>query len=317
MALEVLLKRAADLVEALYGMPHNNQEIILKRAADIAEALYSVPRNHNQIPTLGNTPAHTGMMGVNSFSSQLAVNVSETSQANDQVGYSRNTSSVSPRGYVPSSTPQQSNYNTVSTSMNGYGSGAMANLGVPGSPGFLNGSSANSPYGSKCLFLSHVITQIHIHYKVEVAQLKHVMSCFVAPPRARRGPQSSRCGAAPQPARADRVCFVAVVPSSPTMAASSVTLPSNCSSTHGIFSFSPANVISAVKQKSAFAPVVRPQASPPPSCTSANGNGLQGSLLGAEDATVEKTNWPFCEVGGIFHFDELMLKKGTGKVSMI
>lgn len=77
-------------------------------------------------------------------------------------------------------------------------------------------------------------------------------------------------------ARADHVCFVAVVPSSPTMAASSVTLPSNCSSTHGIFSFSPANVISAVKQKSAFAPVVRPQASPPPSCTSANGNGLQG-----------------------------------------
>uniref|UniRef100_A0A8C5VCL6 Transcription factor COE3 n=1 Tax=Microcebus murinus TaxID=30608 RepID=A0A8C5VCL6_MICMU len=241
---EVLLKRAADLVEALYGMPHNNQEIILKRAADIAEALYSVPRNHNQIPTLGNTPAHTGMMGVNSFSSQLAVNVSETSQANDQVGYSRNTSSVSPRGYVPSSTPQQSNYNTVSTSMNGYGSGAMANLGVPGSPGFLNGSSANSPYG--------------------------------------------------------------------------------------------------MKQKSAFAPVVRPQASPPPSCTSANGNGLQvpikssysfkkmnplnqyllsaycvpGSLPGAEDVAVEKTNWPFCEVGGIFHFDELMLKKGTGKLCL-
>ncbi|KAM6443336.1 transcription factor COE3 isoform 5-T10 [Liasis olivaceus] len=145
---EVLLKRAADLVEALYGMPHNNQEIILKRAADIAEALYSVPRNHNQIPTLANTPAHTGMMGVNSFSSQLAVNVSETSQTNDQVGYSRNTSSVSPRGYVPSSTPQQSNYNTVSNSMNGYGNASMPNLGVPGSPGFLNGSSANSPYGT-------------------------------------------------------------------------------------------------------------------------------------------------------------------------
>ncbi|XP_069467567.1 transcription factor COE3 isoform X16 [Ambystoma mexicanum] len=173
---EVLLKRAADLVEALYGMPHNNQEIILKRAADIAEALYSVPRNHNQIPSLANTPSHSGMMGVNSFSSQLAVNVSESSQ----VGYSRNTSSVSPRGYVPSSTPQQSNYNTVSNSMNGYGNAGMPNLGVPGSPGFLNGSSANSPYG--------------------------------------------------------------------------------------------------MKQKSAFAPVVRPQASPPPSCTSANGNGLQGGI---------------------------------------
>ncbi|XP_018581909.1 transcription factor COE3a isoform X12 [Scleropages formosus] len=174
---EVLLKRAADLVEALYGMPHNNQEIILKRAADIAEALYSVPRNHNQIPSLANTASHGGMMGVNSFSGQLAVNVSETSQGNDQVGYSRNTSSVSPRGYVPSSTPQQSNYNTVSNSMNGYGNSGMPNLGVPSSPGFLNGSTANSPYG--------------------------------------------------------------------------------------------------MKQKSAFAPVVRPQASPPPSCTSANSNGLQ------------------------------------------
>lgn len=65
------------------------------------------------------------------------------------VGYSRNTSSVSPRGYVPSSTPQQSNYNTVSNSMNGYGNTGMPNLGVPSSPGFLNGSSANSPYGSK------------------------------------------------------------------------------------------------------------------------------------------------------------------------
>ncbi|XP_023265011.1 transcription factor COE3-like isoform X3 [Seriola lalandi dorsalis] len=197
---EVLLKRAADLVEALYGMPHNNQEIILKRAADIAEALYSVPRNHNQIPSLGNTASH-GMMGVNSFSGQLAVNVSETTQ----VGYSRNTSSVSPRGYVPSSTPQQSNYgNTVSNSMNGYGNTGMPNLGVATSPGFLNGSSANSPYG--------------------------------------------------------------IVPSSPTMAVS------NCNSSHGVFSFS-----AAVKQKSAFAPVVRPSASPPPppNCSANNSNGLQ------------------------------------------
>uniref|UniRef100_A0A8B9RB49 EBF transcription factor 3a n=1 Tax=Astyanax mexicanus TaxID=7994 RepID=A0A8B9RB49_ASTMX len=178
---EVLLKRAADLVEALYGMPHNNQEIILKRAADIAEALYSVPRNHNQIPSLANTASHGGMMGVNSFGSQLAVNVSETSQGNDQGmwPFDKNT-------YYPES-------GRVELSLSG-----------------------------------------------------------------------------------DYVCFIAVVPSSPTMAASSVSLSSNCSSTHGIFSFSPANVISAVKQKSAFAPVVRPQASPPPSCTSANGNGLQG-----------------------------------------
>ncbi|KAL0176225.1 hypothetical protein M9458_028555, partial [Cirrhinus mrigala] len=59
--------------------------------------------------------------------------------------YSRNSNSVSPRGYVPSSTPQQSNYNTITSTMNGYGAG-MTNLGVPGSPSFLNGSAANSPY---------------------------------------------------------------------------------------------------------------------------------------------------------------------------
>ncbi|XP_073680230.1 transcription factor COE1 isoform X2 [Garra rufa] len=201
---EVILKRAADLVEALYGMPHNNQ-----RAADIAEALYNVPRNHNQLTGLTNSSVHASMMGVNSFTGQLAVNVSESSQGGNQ-GFSRNTSSVSPHGYVPSSTPQQSSYNTVSTSMNGYGNSGMTNL--TGSPSFLNGSAANSPY--------------------------------------------------------------AIVPSSPTMA-SSTSLPSNCSSSSGIFSFSPANMVSAVKQKSAFAPVVRPQSSPPPTCTSTNGNGLQ------------------------------------------
>ncbi|XP_016092452.1 transcription factor COE1 [Sinocyclocheilus grahami] len=206
---EVILKRAADLVEALYGMPHNNQEIILKRAADIAEALYNVPRGHNQLPGLANSSVHAGMMGVNSFHSQLAVNVSESTQGANQ-GFSRNTSSVSPHGYVPSTTPQQSSYSSVSTNMNGYGNTGMTTLG--GSPNFLNGSAANSPY--------------------------------------------------------------AIVPSSPTMA-SSTSLPSNCSSSSGIFSFSPANMVSAVKQKSAFAPVVRPQASPPPTCTSANGNGLQ------------------------------------------
>ncbi|XP_068181368.1 transcription factor COE1-A isoform X4 [Antennarius striatus] len=142
---EVILKRAADLVEALYGMPHNNQEMILKRAADIAEALYTtVPRGHNQLASLGSGSVHAGMMAVNSFTG------SEVAQTANQV-----------------------------------------------------------------------------------------------------------------------------VPSSPTMA-SSTSLPSNCSSSSGIFSFSPANMVSAaVKQKSAFAPVVRPQNSPPPTCTSANANSLQ------------------------------------------
>ncbi|NXX08439.1 COE3 factor, partial [Larus smithsonianus] len=237
---EVLLKRAADLVEALYGMPHSNQDIILKRAADIAEALYSVPRNPSQLSSLAGTHGPAGMMGVNSFGSQLAVNIGDSPQGTEQggpgavpaggrgslpalchprplspTGYSRNTGSVSPRGYVPSSTPQQSSYSGAA-GINGYGGGTMAGLGVPGSPSFLNGSTANSPY--------------------------------------------------------------AIMPASPPLGASSITLPSgtNASTPTGVFSFSPVNMISAVKQKSAFAPVVRPQTSPPPACASTSGSSLQG-----------------------------------------
>ncbi|NXR06480.1 COE3 factor, partial [Semnornis frantzii] len=211
---EVLLKRAADLVEALYGMPHSNQDLILKRAADIAEALYSVPRTPGQLSSLAGTHGPATMMGVNSFGTQLAVNIGDSPQGTEQ-GFSRNTGSVSPRGYVPSSTPQQSGYSGA-TGIGGYGGGTMAGLGVPGSPSFLNGSTANSPY--------------------------------------------------------------AIVPASPPLGASSITLPSgtNASTPPGVFSFSPVNMISAVKQKSAFAPVVRPQPSPPPACASTSASSLQG-----------------------------------------
>nr|XP_020856722.1 transcription factor COE2 [Phascolarctos cinereus] len=202
LAKEMLLKRAADLVEALYGTPHNNQDIILKRAADIAEALYSVPRNPSQIPALSSSPAHSGMMGINSYGSQLGVSISESTQGNNQ-GYIRNTSSISPRGYSSSSTPQQSNYSTSSNSMNGYSNVPMANLGVPGSPGFLNGSPTGSPYG--------------------------------------------------------------IMSSSPTVGSSSAS---------SILPFS-SSVFPAVKQKSAFAPVIRPQGSPSPACSSGNGNGFR------------------------------------------
>lgn len=60
------------------------QDIILKRAADIAEALYSVPRNPAQIPALSSSPAHSSMMGINSYGSQLGVSISESTQGNNQ-----------------------------------------------------------------------------------------------------------------------------------------------------------------------------------------------------------------------------------------
>uniref|UniRef100_A0A3P8XNX7 Transcription factor COE4 n=1 Tax=Esox lucius TaxID=8010 RepID=A0A3P8XNX7_ESOLU len=207
---EVILKRAADLVEALYGMPHNNQEMILKRAADIAEALYTtVPRGHNQLTGLGTGSVHTGMMtSIALFLLHSAISTPHLALSpRPLLGYNRSSSNVSPHSYVPSTTPQQTSYSSVSTSMNGYTNSGMTTLGT--SPNFLNGSATNSPY--------------------------------------------------------------AIVPSSPTMT-SSTSLPSNCSSSSGIFSFSPANMVSAaVKQKSAFAPVVRPQTSPPLTCTSTNG----------------------------------------------
>ncbi|KAJ1059259.1 hypothetical protein K5549_008060 [Capra hircus] len=210
---EMLLKRAADLVEALYGTPHNNQDIILKRAADIAEALYSVPRNPSQIPALSSSPAHSGMMGINSYGSQLGVSISESTQGNNQ-GYIRNTSSISPRGYSSSSTPQQSNYSTSSNSMNGYSNVPMANLGVPGSPGFLNGSPTGSPYGRG---------------------YNEMLTDPFTPTNAM--------------ARYEEGC----VPSE--------------------FQLEP--FFPAVKQKSAFAPVIRPQGSPSPACSSGNGNGFR------------------------------------------
>lgn len=146
------------------------QEIILKRAADIAEALYSVPRGHTQLS--GST--HSSMMGVNSFTGQLSVNVSEPTQGNQgravlrldiltrclktffryifvtfPAGFVRSSSSVSPHGYAPSTTPQQTSYSSVTSTMNGYANNTgMTNLG--GSPTFLNGSAANSPYASEC-----------------------------------------------------------------------------------------------------------------------------------------------------------------------
>lgn len=72
------------------------QDIILKRAADIAEALYSVPRNPGQIPALSSSPAHSSMMGINSYGSQLGVSISESTQGNNQGNVAdRNTENTS------------------------------------------------------------------------------------------------------------------------------------------------------------------------------------------------------------------------------
>lgn len=80
-------------------------------------------------------------------------------------GFVRSSSSVSPHGYVPSSTPQQTSYTSVTSTMNGYTNNAgMTNLG--GSPTFLNGSAANSPYASEC-------TRAHLPSEHTYVQILH------------------------------------------------------------------------------------------------------------------------------------------------
>lgn len=56
--------------------------MILKRAADIAEALYTtVPRGHNQLASLGSGSVHAGMMAVNSFTgSEVAQSANQGEQ---------------------------------------------------------------------------------------------------------------------------------------------------------------------------------------------------------------------------------------------
>lgn len=66
-------------------------------------------------------------------------------------GYARSCSSASPRGFAPSPGSQQSSYGSgLGAGLGGYGAPGVASLGVPGSPSFLNGSTATSPFASEC-----------------------------------------------------------------------------------------------------------------------------------------------------------------------
>ncbi|XP_025095595.1 transcription factor COE1-like isoform X4 [Pomacea canaliculata] len=128
-------QRLMKLVPRHPGDPERlPKEIILKRAADLAEALYSMPRNPNQLPLPApRSPAmnNTSMGGFNAYPSQLAVSVADSVN-----GYSRSqSSSVSPRGYGSNgSTPHSVNGGAYGSNpaMNGYHSGAghLGNMGL-------------------------------------------------------------------------------------------------------------------------------------------------------------------------------------------
>ncbi|KAJ8980606.1 hypothetical protein NQ317_017367 [Molorchus minor] len=152
------------------------KEIILKRAADLAEALYSMPRN-NQLslsaprsPTMGNN----GMTSTfNAYTGQLAVSVQDNGNGQWTEGacpslhfivdivlkdYGRTqSSSVSPRGggYCSNaSTPHSSNGGSYGSNMNGYGgatptsSSQISNM-LPSSPsaGIFNTTPSQYHFG--------------------------------------------------------------------------------------------------------------------------------------------------------------------------
>uniref|UniRef100_A0A671KJG5 Transcription factor COE2-like n=1 Tax=Sinocyclocheilus anshuiensis TaxID=1608454 RepID=A0A671KJG5_9TELE len=205
LAKEMLLKRAAEVVESLYGNTTSNQDMLLKRAADISEALYSVPRPHSQLQAMPSSPVHGSVMGLSSYPTQLAVSIGEPGQTSSQ-GYTRNPSGLSLRGYPSASTPQQSCYGSNGGMNVSYGAVPMSSLGVSGSPGFNSASPNSSPY--------------------------------------------------------------AIMPSSPTVPGSS--------SSSSLLSFT--SFPSSTKQKSAFAPVLRPQGSPSPVCHTSGGPSFRGKV---------------------------------------
>ncbi|CAH2084879.1 unnamed protein product [Euphydryas editha] len=85
------------------------KEIILKRAADLAEALYSMPRN-NQLG-LGAPRSPPASMPFNSYTGQLAVSVQDTAASQwTEEEYARSGGSVSPRYCSAASTPHAPAY---------------------------------------------------------------------------------------------------------------------------------------------------------------------------------------------------------------
>ncbi|GFV42757.1 hypothetical protein TNCV_841121 [Trichonephila clavipes] len=123
-------QRLAKLIPRHPGDPEKlPKELILKRAADLAEALYSMPRNNQLALPAPRSPALNNAAAMSGF--------------NAYTDYGRTQSnSVSPRGYGSNaSTPHSANGSSYGTSaMNGgYGSPAnLGNMAVPGSPGLFN-----------------------------------------------------------------------------------------------------------------------------------------------------------------------------------
>nr|XP_039272079.1 transcription factor COE3-like isoform X1 [Styela clava] len=200
------------------------KEIVLKRAADVMEAFMSRP--YNQMPAAPPPPlqntftssssammaasmgGYNGVTVPNQYSSFTTPDRLDSANGSDS-GYSRG-NSVSPKtGFSPHSTPHSS-----------------VNMGLSSIGAVTNAP----PYGS-------------------------AMNGYAGAPTFTNMTNTS----------ANMFCNPGLLPPSPNAAVNGLPAPGT---TPGIFSFSPANMISAVKQKSAFAPVIRAHNTPSPSNSS-------------------------------------------------
>jgi early B-cell factor len=145
--------RLAKLIPRHPGDPEKlPKEIILKRAADLAEALYSMPRNTPS--QLAGLPApRSPASALNNAAAAAAMSAGFNAAYAASADYNRTqSSSVSPsRGYgsnasTPHSSSGGSSYGgngTAATMNGGYGSPPTnMTTAVPGSPGLFNGMSS-------------------------------------------------------------------------------------------------------------------------------------------------------------------------------
>ncbi|XKL69375.1 hypothetical protein PGB90_007144 [Kerria lacca] len=172
------------------------KEIILKRAADLAEALYSsVPRNNQLSLSTPRSPTNNGGMtsaGFNPYTGQLAVTVHEngTSQWAEEEFARGQSSSVSPRGGYGSSasTPHSSNggsYNNSNTSGGGTGTpggsigGSTYNGSTTNSNTNLGSPTGGSIFNSSSMVPCDNFSEYHHHYTNTENGMKLEKSAFL------------------------------------------------------------------------------------------------------------------------------------------
>ncbi|XP_070237429.1 transcription factor COE4 isoform X2 [Bos mutus] len=237
---EVLLKRAADLAEALYGVPSGNQVWRLRpppRAGPGAARL-PAPAAAPAVPALvfaGAPPEARGGRGRGSV------------QRPPRAGAARTPGAQPP---APCRRGHQRLQQPAGHRRRGRHAGAGARV---------------------CAQLwQRVPARVRAQPRLTAERLRRQPRSW---PRRLRGPGRDRPRCARVPQLPQWLHGHLTLRHPPLASASSMSLPAAAPTT-SVFSFSPVHMISAVKQRSAFAPVLRPPSSPPQACPRTHGEGL-------------------------------------------